>query len=288
MVFQHYALFPHLDVAANIAYGLKQRSPRPAATELARRVDAMLELVRLAGPRRAARVGAVGRPAAAGGAGTGTGQPADRAPARRAPGGAGPQAAPRDADRAAEPAARGRHHLRPGHPRPGGGAVDERHDLHHAPRAGSCSRARPAASTTRRPAPGSPTSSASRTSWPARSRRSRRRHRRDRRRCRADARPAGGGGSPLRAGERRRAGGAAGDGARWRRRGPASRAAGAEPDLPGRAHRVSRAHAGSGRSAGAGAARGRGGQRLRARRRGGAGTGRTVAALALADDRQAQ
>ena len=49
MVFQHYALFPHLDVAANIAYGLKQRSPRPAAAELARRVDAMLELVRLPG-----------------------------------------------------------------------------------------------------------------------------------------------------------------------------------------------------------------------------------------------
>ena len=49
MLFQHYALFPQLDVAANIAYGLKQRSPRPAAAELARRVDAMLELVRLPG-----------------------------------------------------------------------------------------------------------------------------------------------------------------------------------------------------------------------------------------------
>ncbi|MGD9507105.1 MAG: ABC transporter ATP-binding protein [Geminicoccaceae bacterium] len=49
MVFQHYALFPHLDVGANIAYGLKQRAPRPDPAELARRVDAMLELVRLPG-----------------------------------------------------------------------------------------------------------------------------------------------------------------------------------------------------------------------------------------------
>ena len=88
-------------------------------------------------------LGAVRRPAAAGGAGPRAGQPADRAAARRAAGGTRPQAAARHADRAAEPAARGRHHLRPGHPRPGGGAVDERHDLHPARAAGSCSRARP-------------------------------------------------------------------------------------------------------------------------------------------------
>ena len=49
MVFQHYALFPHLDVAANIGYGLRQRQPRPPASEIARQVDAMLELVRLPG-----------------------------------------------------------------------------------------------------------------------------------------------------------------------------------------------------------------------------------------------
>jgi spermidine/putrescine transport system ATP-binding protein len=49
MVFQHYALFPHLDVAANIGYGLKQRPPRPDKAEIDRRVDAMLELVRLGG-----------------------------------------------------------------------------------------------------------------------------------------------------------------------------------------------------------------------------------------------
>ncbi len=49
MVFQHYALFPHLNVADNVAYGLKQRTPRPPKPEIARRVDEMLHLVRLPG-----------------------------------------------------------------------------------------------------------------------------------------------------------------------------------------------------------------------------------------------
>ena len=54
MVFQHYALFPHLSVADNIAYGLVQRRPRPDRTEVARKVDRALEMVRLPGfgPRR--------------------------------------------------------------------------------------------------------------------------------------------------------------------------------------------------------------------------------------------
>jgi spermidine/putrescine transport system ATP-binding protein len=49
MVFQHYALFPHLDVAGNVAYGLRQRRPRPDRTALGRQVEAALELVRLPG-----------------------------------------------------------------------------------------------------------------------------------------------------------------------------------------------------------------------------------------------
>jgi len=52
MVFQHYALFPHLDVAGNIGYGLRQRRPRPATSEVARRVGETLDLVRLPGLER--------------------------------------------------------------------------------------------------------------------------------------------------------------------------------------------------------------------------------------------
>ncbi|MBT4891031.1 MAG: ABC transporter ATP-binding protein [Rhodospirillales bacterium] len=49
MVFQQYALFPHMDVADNIGYGLRQRAPRPSKSEIAKRVDETLELVRLEG-----------------------------------------------------------------------------------------------------------------------------------------------------------------------------------------------------------------------------------------------
>jgi len=49
MVFQHYALFPHLGVAENIGYGLRQRTPRPEKPEIAEQVGQMLELVRLTG-----------------------------------------------------------------------------------------------------------------------------------------------------------------------------------------------------------------------------------------------
>jgi len=49
MVFQHYALFPHLNVAQNVAYGLKQRRPKPTRAVLKQRVAEMLDLVRLAG-----------------------------------------------------------------------------------------------------------------------------------------------------------------------------------------------------------------------------------------------
>lgn len=54
MVFQHYALFPHLSVADNIAYGLMQRRPRLARADVAHKVDRALDMVRLSGfgPRR--------------------------------------------------------------------------------------------------------------------------------------------------------------------------------------------------------------------------------------------
>jgi len=47
MMFQSYALFPHLDVAGNIAFGLKQ--DRMAKGDIAARVAEMLRLVRLEG-----------------------------------------------------------------------------------------------------------------------------------------------------------------------------------------------------------------------------------------------
>jgi spermidine/putrescine transport system ATP-binding protein len=49
MVFQHYALFPHLTVADNIGYGLRQRAPRPEKSAIDRQVGETLELVRLPG-----------------------------------------------------------------------------------------------------------------------------------------------------------------------------------------------------------------------------------------------
>jgi ABC-type Fe3+/spermidine/putrescine transport system ATPase subunit len=47
MVFQNYALFPHLSVAGNVAFGLRLR--RQTQQEIARKVDEMLELVHLPG-----------------------------------------------------------------------------------------------------------------------------------------------------------------------------------------------------------------------------------------------
>jgi spermidine/putrescine transport system ATP-binding protein len=49
MVFQHYALFPHLSVGENVSYGLRQRRPRQTAAEIERQVSEALALVQLAG-----------------------------------------------------------------------------------------------------------------------------------------------------------------------------------------------------------------------------------------------
>ena len=47
MVFQNYALFPHMDVYGNVAYGLKQR--HVSKTDIFRKVTEFLALVRLSG-----------------------------------------------------------------------------------------------------------------------------------------------------------------------------------------------------------------------------------------------
>jgi spermidine/putrescine transport system ATP-binding protein len=50
MVFQNYALFPHLDVGENVAFGLKRK--HVAKDEITRRTGEVLELVHLAGYER--------------------------------------------------------------------------------------------------------------------------------------------------------------------------------------------------------------------------------------------
>jgi spermidine/putrescine transport system ATP-binding protein len=50
MVFQNYALFPHLDVGGNVGFGLRRRHVE--SREIARRVGEALELVRLPGYER--------------------------------------------------------------------------------------------------------------------------------------------------------------------------------------------------------------------------------------------
>lgn len=49
MVFQDFALFPHLDVRDNIGFGIREGPGRLAPAEQARRIDEMLALVRLEG-----------------------------------------------------------------------------------------------------------------------------------------------------------------------------------------------------------------------------------------------
>lgn len=48
-VFQHYALFRHMTVRQNVAFGLEVRRPRPPKEEIKARVDELLELIQLYG-----------------------------------------------------------------------------------------------------------------------------------------------------------------------------------------------------------------------------------------------
>ena len=112
----------------------------------------MLASVRLGELRRPQARPALRRPAPAGRAGPGAGQPAQGAAARRAARRARPQAARGDAGRAEDDPARGRHHVRVRHPRPGRGALDERPRSPCSTTAASSRSARRARSTSTRPA----------------------------------------------------------------------------------------------------------------------------------------
>jgi len=48
-VFQHYALFPHMTVGENVAFGMKVSKVKRSSSEIAARVDELLRLVRLEG-----------------------------------------------------------------------------------------------------------------------------------------------------------------------------------------------------------------------------------------------
>ena len=124
-VFQHYALFPHMTVWDNVAFGPRSRRRTRRRSEARRRAprDRAPDRVRRAQARPALR-----RTAAARRAGPRAGQLPQRAAARRAARRAGPQAAPGHADRAQAHPARGRDHVHLRDPRPGGSADDERPD----------------------------------------------------------------------------------------------------------------------------------------------------------------
>ena len=48
-VFQHYALFRHMTIRQNVAFGLEVQKPRPPRDEIRQRVDELLDLVQLLG-----------------------------------------------------------------------------------------------------------------------------------------------------------------------------------------------------------------------------------------------
>ena len=161
MVFQSYALFPHMSVFDNVAFGLRRKSVGRREIGAAGQRDA-----RAGAARRQVRpppARAVRRPAAARRAGAGAGQPAARAAARRAARRPGPQAAPGDADRAQAHPARGRHHVHLRHPRPERGADDVRPARRHERRPDRAARRRRARCTSGRAPGSSPASSARRT-----------------------------------------------------------------------------------------------------------------------------
>ena len=137
-VFQSYALFPHLNVADNVAFGLKYKKVTKA--ERATAVAEALSLVQLTGfekrkpgqlsggQQQRVRAGARAHPAAA------------RAAARRAARRARRPPAQGPAGRAEDAAGEPRHHVRVRHPRPGRGAHDERPGRRHERRPGRAER----------------------------------------------------------------------------------------------------------------------------------------------------
>ena len=139
-VFQSYALFPHLSVGDNVAFGLERKKVAQGRDRAPRRRGARARRARRRRPtaaRTSSRAAAAARRARAR-----AGQPAQGPAARRAARRARPEAAQGPAGRAQADPARGRDHVRLRHPRPGGGADDVRPDRGHEPRPRSSRSAR--------------------------------------------------------------------------------------------------------------------------------------------------
>ena len=159
-VFQNYALFPHLNVYDNVAFGLQP--PKTAESTRSRRASARRSSWSSCRLREAQAGPALGRPAAARCAGPRARAEPGRAPAGRAAGRARREAPQAAADRAEVAPAAGRHHVPLRDARPGGGADDERPDRRHDD--GGSSRSAPPQEVYEEPRPrSSPTSWASRT-----------------------------------------------------------------------------------------------------------------------------
>ena len=131
MVFQSYALYPHMSVYDNLAFGLKLR--KVAKKEIDRRVKEAAETIQLDDAPRAQAEGALRRPAPARRPRPGHRPRAGRLPHGRAALQPRRQAARPDPrrDRAPPPAPQDDDRLR--HPRPGRGDDDGRADRGHEP-----------------------------------------------------------------------------------------------------------------------------------------------------------
>ena len=122
-VFQSYALFPHLDIFENVAFGLRRRGIK----SVKKQVEDMLELVQLGEQARKKPHQLSGGQQQRVAVARALINHPQGAPPRRAARRPRPQAAPPDAAGAQAHPDRGRHHLRARHARPGGGHDHGRH-----------------------------------------------------------------------------------------------------------------------------------------------------------------